>query len=157
PTNIPTRWRVGIGAVASGLIAVALVVLYFREDLLGQHYAWSVFTQDVTRSFHERSLPWLSWFITKGGFFIMWVGVCLVLVRRWQATILALVGPGTLLLFLYVWNPRVSTRLMWFVRRFVPSVLPAVIILIAIAIGWVITRRPVLAKIAGVVAAVSLI
>lgn len=157
PDEVPPRWRVGIGALLSLAIGVGLVVLYHREDLLGVDYSWSVFTGSVTRSYDERTLPWLSWFVTPAGLAVMWVGACLVLLRRWRAGVLVLVGPGTLLLFLYLWDPRVSMRLMWFVRRFVPAVLPAMIILIAIALGWALTRRPVIARVVGAAGAVALV
>jgi hypothetical protein len=67
-----------------------------------------------------------------------------------------LVVPGAALLILYLYNARVSMRLMWWVRRFIPAVLPAVVILIAIGLVWLLTRRSNIVKVVGAVLAVSL-
>ena len=87
----------------------------------------------------------------------MWLGICLVLIQRWRASLFALVATGVLLLPLYLYNPRVSMRLMWWVRRFIPAVVPVVAILIAIAIGWALTRRWMTVRIAGGVLLVTLL
>jgi hypothetical protein len=102
-------------------------------------------------------MPWLSWFVTTRGLVIMWLGLCLMLVRRWRAPVFALVGSGALLLPLYLYDARVSMRLMWWVRRFIPSVLPVVFILMAIAIGWALTRRWKLVRVAGAVVLATLL
>lgn len=157
PTELPRRWQVRVGLGVSMAVGVALFVLFFREQLLGVDYAWSTFAGDVTRSLDERTLPWLSWFVSLRGLVLMWLGVCVIAVRRWQAPLFVLVAPGALLLFVYLWDARVSMRLMWFVRRFAPAVLPAMIILIAVAIGWALSRRSVIVKIAAAAIAVTLV
>jgi hypothetical protein len=41
----------------------------------------------------------------------------------------------------YLWDARISMRLMWWVRRFVPAVLPALMLLVAIAVAWALLHR----------------
>ena len=48
-------------------------------------------------------------------------------------------------------------RLMWWVRRFIPSLLPVIVILMAIAIGWALTRRWKIVKVAGALVLVTLL
>ncbi|MGF7233547.1 MAG: hypothetical protein ACQSGP_01100, partial [Frankia sp.] len=62
-------------------------------------------------------------------------GLGLVALRRWSAGLWVLATPAGLLLALYAWHTRNSTQLMWWSRRYVPTVLPGVLILVAIAVG----------------------
>ena len=157
PAQLLARWRIPLGIVLSLGFGALFVVLYFRRDLFGEHYEYLHFTDSVERSFAEMNMPWLSWFVTVRGLVIMWLGLCLILVRRWHAPLFALIGIGALLLPLYLYDARVSMRLMWWVRRFIPSVVPVVFILMAIAIGWALTRRRNVVRVAGAVVLATLL
>jgi hypothetical protein len=157
PAQLLERWRIPLGVVTSLGYGAVLVVLYFRRDIFGEDYAYTAFTDSVVRSLAEMSMPWLSWFITIQGLVIMWLGLSLVLVRRWRAPLFALVATGALLLPLYLYNPRVSMRLMWWVRRFIPAVVPVIFILMAIAIGWALTRRSKVVRVGAAVVLATLL
>jgi hypothetical protein len=157
PAQLLAQWRIPLGVVLSVAFGAVFLLLYFRRDLFGEDYSYSFFTSRVERSFAEMSMPWLSWFVTVPGLVAMWLGICVVLIQRWRASLFALVATGVLLLPLYLYNPRVSMRLMWWVRRYSPAVVPVVAILIAIAIGWALTRRWMTVRIAGGVLLVTLL
>jgi hypothetical protein len=157
PAQLLARWRIPVGVVLSVAFGALFLLLFFRRELFGEDYRYSHFTGRVERSFAEMSTPWLSWFVTLRGLVAMWLGICLVLIQRWRGSLFALVATGVLLLPLYLYNPRVSMRLMWWVRRFIPAVVPVVVILIAIAIGWALTRRWMTVRLAGAVLLVTLL
>jgi hypothetical protein len=157
PAQLLARWRIPIGAVLSLCFGAVFVILFFRRNLFGEHYGYSHFTGSVVRSFDEVNMEWLSWFVTIRGLVLMWLGLCLVLLQRWRASLFALVGTGVILLPLYLYDSRVSMRLMWWVRRFIPSLLPVIVILMAIALGWALTRRLKIVKVAGAVVLATLL
>jgi hypothetical protein len=141
PGQLLARWRFPLGVALSIAFGALFLVLFFRRQLFGEDYGYLHFTGRVERSYAEMNLPWLSWFVTVRGLVVMWLGLCVVLIQRWRASLFALIGTGLLLLPLYLYDARVSMRLMWWVRRFIPAVLPAIVILMAIAIGWALLRR----------------
>lgn len=157
PVEAIRRWRLPIGAGVCVLALAVLLVYFYREDLFGIGYRYYPISDSVSRSYDELTLQWFSWFTTQRGLLLMWLGICVLMLRRWRASLFALVTPGALLLFLYLWDARVNMRLMWFVRRFAPAVLPAVALLIALALAFALTRRPILVKVAGAALAVSLL
>jgi hypothetical protein len=55
---------------------------------------------------------------------------------------------------LYLWESRVAPRMMWWGRRYIPSVLPVIILLGVMALGWVIANRRIYVKALGVGVAV---
>ncbi|HEY6707177.1 MAG TPA: hypothetical protein VJB61_06235, partial [Actinomycetota bacterium] len=55
--------------------------------------------------------------------------------RRWRAAAWALILPTLCLLPVYAYRAEVSTRLMWWTRRFVPVILPGLVVLIAVALA----------------------
>jgi hypothetical protein len=157
PDRFIDRWYLPLGVIACIGMGTALLLLFFRPEIWGEHFKPSYFTGEIERSFDEINMKWLSWFVTVRGLAIMFIGFCVVMLRRWRASLWVLVVPGALLLPLYLYNARVSMRLMWWVRRFIPAVVPAVVLLIAIALAWALTRRSFVVKVGGAVAALSLI
>lgn len=135
-------WRRPIGGVIAVAVGLVMLLLYHRETLSGQDFRATSFSGgEVVRSYAEMNMVWLSWFFSRLGLAIVWVGICVLLLQKWQAPRAVLVVPGLALLPLYAYDPRVSMRLMWWVRRFVPAVLPVMILLLALAIAWALTRR----------------
>jgi hypothetical protein len=157
PREAIERWRRPIGVAVCVVTLAVLVVYFFREDLFGLGYRYYAINDAVDRTYDELNLRWFSWFFTMRGLVVMWLGICVLALRRWQAPLFLLVLPGSSLMFLYLWDPKVGMRLMWWVRRFVPAVVPAVIVLIALALAYALTRRSVLVKLAGALLALSLV
>ncbi|MDQ2846949.1 MAG: glycosyltransferase family 39 protein [Actinomycetota bacterium] len=113
----------------------------------------------MIRSYDEESLYWLSWFFTWPALVLVIVGIAVLLLTRWSSTSGLIVVPVVLLLPLYLWHVRNSPYLMWWGRRFVPTLVPGMIILIAVALAAVWSTRSTwiawaarLLTIAGVVA-----
>jgi len=124
--------------LAAGLVVVAGAVLllalgFLRPRLFGADYF--NYNGRVIRSYDEQALRRLSWFLTLPGFALMVAGLALVALRRWVAAAWMLLLPGLLLFPLYAYQAQNSSRLMWWNRRFVPVVLPTVIVLVAIALA----------------------
>jgi hypothetical protein len=148
PVDLLERWRTPIAATVCVATLAAGIVFWNRGTIFGVDYYFSPFSESVQRSYIERNLHWLSWFVTVPGLLIMWLGICVVAWQRWRASLLVLVVPGGLLLPVYLYDALVSMRLMWWVRRFIPAVLPAIVIFMAIAIAHGLTRRSRLVRIA---------
>jgi hypothetical protein len=148
PVDLLERWHAVVAAVVCLGTLAALVVFWYREEIFGLHYRYLVFSDSVERSYVEVNIRWLSWFVTLPGLAVMWLGMCVVAWRRWRASVLLLVVPGGLLLFVYLYDALVSMRLMWWVRRFIPAVVPAIVIFMAIAFAHALTRRGRLVRVA---------
>jgi hypothetical protein len=151
------RWQLPLGALVSLATGLGLLVLWQRERLFGTDYMFSHFSGTVVPSLDELNIKWLSWFITMRGLVVMWLGVVVVMFTRVRASLYLLLVPVGLLLPLYLWDARISMRLMWWVRRFVPAVLPGIMLLIAVAIAWALLCRFRPLRVLGGVVAVSLV
>ena len=151
------RWQLPLGALVSLATGLGLLVLWHRERLFGTDYTYSHFSGTVIPSLDELNIKWLSWFTTMRGLVVMWLGVVVVVFTRARASLYLLLVPVALLLPLYLWNARISMRLMWWVRRFVPAVLPGIMLLIAVAIAWALLHRFRPLRVLGGLVAVSLV
>lgn len=156
-STLVERWGRPVGAVTALLFGAALVLFAFRPEIWGEAFRTSTRTGLVERSYNELNLQWLGWFVTVRGLIVMWFGFAVVMLRRWRASLMLLVIPGSALLLLYLYDARVSMRLMWWVRRFIPAVVPAILVLIAIGLAWALTRRSKVVKLAGAAVALSLV
>ena len=125
--------QLGIGAVVVTAAALLLVVGFLRPWLFNPVY--TVVNGRRVRTYDEASLIRLSWFLTVPAFGLALGGLALVALRRWRAAAWALALPMLLLLPLYAYRAQVSTRLMWWTRRFVPVILPGLIVLAAAALA----------------------
>ena len=133
-----TQRRLGLIATAG---TVALFALGVARPLFGPDYFY--YGVRLTRSFDEQNLHRLSWFFTWTGLVLMVVGVGYVALRRWSAPAWLVTVPTLGLLVLYTWHARNSPYFMWVGRRFVSSVLPGMVLLIALALAgiWVARLR----------------
>jgi hypothetical protein len=138
-----TRLQELVLAPRAELVLGALVVLgvmgliglgFLRPRLFG--VATMDYNGHVIRSYDEQSLRRLSWFLTLPAFALLPCGVALVALRRWRGALWAVTLPTLLLFPVYAYHARNSTRLMWWTRRFVPTVLPGVVILLALALAF---------------------
>jgi hypothetical protein len=127
------RVQLAIGlAVVAGCCGL-LLVGFLRPLLFGP--AYFRYNGRVIRSYDEQALRRLSWFLTLPGFALMVGGIALVALRRWAAVAWVVVLPGLLLFPLYAYQAQNSSRLMWWSRRFLPVVLPTVVVLVALALA----------------------
>jgi hypothetical protein len=151
-TDRRVQFRLGLAVLALGTGLMALGFL--RPRLFGAAYYLTDNGTGVLRSYDEQSLRRLSWFFTLPGMALVLVGLGVVALRRWRASVWTLVLPVLLLTPLYAWHGRVASRLMWWTRRFVPVVVPGLTILLAVALAagltwaiasgrWRWTRLPV--------------
>jgi hypothetical protein len=133
------RFQLVAGLAILGLAVLLLAVGFLRPGLFGIDYF--NYNGRIIRSYDEQALHRLSWFFTPPGFALMVAGLACVALRRWVAAAWALVLPGLLLFPLYAYEAQNSSRLMWWNRRFVPVVVPAVIVLIALALAVAVAWR----------------
>jgi hypothetical protein len=135
------RPQLVIGLLVCIGAAGLLLLGFLRPRLFGVDYF--DYNGQHIRSYDEQIMRRLSWFITLPGFAVMGLGLAAVALRRWRASVWAVVLPTLLLFPLYAYSARNSTRLLWWTRRYVPTVLPGIVILLALAIGvaWVLRVR----------------
>ncbi len=93
------------------------------------------------RSFDEQIMARLTWFFSLPAFGLMGLGIALVALRRWRASVWTVVVPTLLLFPLYAYSARNSVRLLWWTRRYVPTVLPGILVLVALAIAFAVVWR----------------
>jgi hypothetical protein len=122
---------------AAGLLALG----FLRPRLFGE--AHLVYNGTRVRSYDDQIMRRLSWFFTLPGFAIMMLGLGAALLRRWRAAVWAVVLPTLTFGLVYCYTARNSSRLMWWNRRYVPTVVPGFVLLVALAIGvaWVLRIR----------------
>jgi hypothetical protein len=125
--------QLGVGAAVVGAAAVLLVLGFLRPTLFEPVY--TIVNGRRARTFDEASLVRLSWFLTVPAFGLALAGLALVALRRWRAAAWTLVVPAVCLLPLYAYRAEVSSRLMWWTRRFVPVIVPGLVVLIAVALA----------------------
>jgi hypothetical protein len=133
------RVQLALGALcvagALGLLALG----YLRPRLFGQDLF--DYNGRRIRSYDEQIMARLTWFVTLPGFALMAAGLAVVALRRWRASVWAVVLPTLLLFPLYAYSARNSTRLLWWTRRYVPTVLPGILLLVALAIAFAVVWR----------------
>lgn len=142
-----------VGLVVAAVYAGYLCLLVLRPHLFGQDIAtWAGLT---FRSFDEMNVRWLSLFMTAPAIVLSVAGVvvaaCQALASRWLVIV-----AGLPLTAVYLWESHLAPRMMWWGRRYIPSVVPVIILLAALALGWLITNRRVYVKVAGAGAALAL-
>jgi hypothetical protein len=128
----------GYGLVA--LFVVFLAVAWFREELLGQNYRIDK-RGERSRGYDELNLKRLALFVTPMAL-VAAVGALVVGVRaRWPAARWVLVLPGLVIAPVLIWEPRIAPDLMWWGRRYVPMVVPTLLLLVGVAVAWLWERR----------------
>ena len=123
----------GLGMAVVGVAAFLLVLGFLRPWLFGP--VWGDFRGRPVRTYDEATLIRLSWFLTLPGIGLALAGLAIVALRRWRASAWALILPALCLLPVYAYRAEVSARLMWWTRRFVPIILPGLVVLIAITLA----------------------
>ncbi|MDQ1712545.1 MAG: hypothetical protein QOE45_1995 [Frankiaceae bacterium] len=139
------RFQQVAGFAICAVYALLMVVGFLRPLLFGESHF--VYLGQVLRSYDEQNLRRLAWFFTLPGFALAGLGLAAVALRRWRAATWAVVLPTLLLLPVFAYKAQNSTRLMWWARRYVPHVLPGLIVLMSLALAFAVAwqwrgRRP---------------
>jgi hypothetical protein len=119
--------------VVVGVAALLLVLGLLRPWLSDPVYG--VFNGRRVRTYDEASMIRLSWFFTVPGLGLGLGGLALTALRRWRAAAWTLVLPAVCLLPVYAYRAEIASRLLWWTRRFVPVIVPGLVVLIATALA----------------------
>ena len=140
--------RGAIGSVAGVLVMLAVFgawlvrprIMKPREapvGLVGSLQRVAGLAVDPTRTYAEKSVQWLSWYLGPVTIALAAVGAGF-LVARWvrrpdaiTTLTLTVIGGGSAL---YLWQPSITPDQIWAMRRFVPAALPLTVLLAALAI-----------------------
>jgi hypothetical protein len=128
------RW---VGLAVTVIAGLLLLFAFLRPALFGKSYEF--FGPTRQRSYDEQIMERLSWFISTAGLILMIAGVAVLALRKWSAALWTLGLPLLLLFPVYGYKARNSVRLMWWTRRYVPTILPLVLIMIALILGVLLT------------------
>jgi hypothetical protein len=181
--DLAARYRSRAATVAASIAAIGLVLAWAIRPAI-QKLRWpsginslpylSLNRQlqhqenlglDGLRTYGERSVEWLSWYLGPFVLALATVGLAFLLARLIRepsvAVAITLLVAGSLSAE-YLWNPNVNGDQPWAMRRFVPAVLPLCALLAAAALEWLwrfVTRvRPQLGtRVLGVVAVIVLL
>lgn len=132
--------RAAAGTIVAGW-TVVLLVGYLRPVFAPQVLAAGAGPSEIDAFYDVRSLVRLTWFLTPLGVAALWVAVVVVARRRWQLAAWVLVIPTLVFLPVYLADARISNRLIWWTRRFVPYTLTGMMILVAVALAAGLTYR----------------
>ena len=150
--------QTGLGLVVVVGAGLLLALGFLRPRLFGADYL--DYNGRHLRSYDEQILRRLSWFFTVPGFGLVLVGLAFVALRRWSASVWTVLLPALLLVPIYLYSARNSSRLLWWSRRYIPIVLPSLVLLMALAITLmciVRIRGRALLRIPGALALVALV
>jgi hypothetical protein len=149
--------RAGLGVCA--VFALLLVGGYLRPRLMGEDFTTAE-GHGRFRTYDEHNLHRLTWFVTYPGMAMAGLGLAVVALRRWRLDAWALALPVLMLAPVFLWHAHVAVRLMWWGRRYVPYVLPGLVLLAALTVAFGVAfrwrGRPVLAGPAVIVLAAVL-
>lgn len=133
------RVQVVVGALVVVAAAGLMTLGYLRPRLFGEDLF--DYNGREIRSYDEQILARLTWFISLPGFALFLAGAAVAALRRWSAAAWTVLLPTLLLFAVYGYTAKNSTRLLWWTRRYVPTVLPGVLILVALAIAFFLVWR----------------
>ncbi len=143
-----------LGTVAAGLVVAAAVVLasrplWMQRNLIepGSGQAWFIAAAqkaagdpvDGTRSYDEMTVTWLGWYLGPLTLILAVAGTALLLRRSivgWRPEVLVLLATLGIPALLYLIRPAITPDHIWAMRRFLPAVIPAALVLA----GWTLPR-----------------
>jgi transposase len=131
------RVQLGVGGAVVVLALGLLALGFLRPRLFGANYF--MYHGVPTRSFDDQAMARLAWFFPHIAFGLAFLGLVVIALRRWSAALWVLAVPLLALLPVYAHHPRVATQLMWWTRRFVPTILPGLAMLAGLFIGVLLT------------------
>lgn len=129
----------------AGAAVVALFVVAFLRPLTGVVTAQWNGRGRAIRTFDERSLHRLAMFFTWPGLLLALAGVALIVLRQRGRAVAVFTAVSMFYVVLFLYHARNSPQMMWWNRRFVPSVVPAVVVFAAVGLvdGWQWLHRAV--------------
>lgn len=150
-------WRRWSGPGAAAAVMVVGVGLAVRPLLGAAHGRWNLPTQqfirtsqvadgsrvDAGRTYAEQSVTWLTWYLGPVVVVLALVGIAwlvLHLVRRGRLELLPFLLVFLSTAGLYLWNPSITPDQIWVMRRYVPIVMPGVVVGTAYACAMVQPR-----------------
>jgi hypothetical protein len=150
PAAADHRWvAAGVGIASAGAVVALWLVRPAvqqvratgdRWDAIGLLQAREGLEVDLARTYAEDALGWMAWYLGPATLLLAAIGVgwaAAVLVRRRAPVALVVlavvagVGGGY-----YLWKPSIYPDQVWAARRFLPLVLPALVVLAV----WVVVR-----------------
>lgn len=133
--------RLNISVAFIALCALLMIIGGLRPRLFGQDFA--LVQNTPMRTFDEISFIRLSWFFSLFGLAMAGAGIAYVALRKWRLDAWLIALPAVGLLSLYCYHVRNSAYMMWSTRRFVPTVVPGLVILIGcgVALAVLLIRR----------------
>jgi hypothetical protein len=111
-------------------VIVLLAVAAMVRPLFGLDYI--IRNGEPQRSFDERSLYRLALFFTWPGIAFAVLGVCCIFLARWRVERIVLTGVMLSFSVLFLRHAKNSPQMMWWGRRYVPIVVPAIVVFAAI-------------------------
>jgi len=136
PERLP-RWLAVPVLVATGAL---LLFFWYRGDLLGE--VVSDYNGTEIRTYDELNLQRIAYFTTRLALVGAFAGLVVMLLRsRLPGRLAVLCLPGLVVTPVYLWAARNSPRLMWWGRRYVPMVLPTLLVLAAVFFAYLLVRR----------------
>lgn len=136
----PARAAQWAGLAVAILLILFFAFAWFRPQILGTTYHIDK-EGESARAYDEINLQRLSWFtsIPVMGFALL--ALLYGAYRRWSATVWAVLLPGLLIMPVLIWEPRIAPNLMWWGRRYVPVVIPTLMMLAGAFAAFVWARR----------------
>ncbi|MDQ1403614.1 MAG: hypothetical protein QOG03_1930 [Actinomycetota bacterium] len=136
------------------LAGLGLIAALLRPAVVG-NATMAGLRSGRARSWDEHNMLRLVWFFSPVGIVLAWLGLAVAALRMRRGLLWLLLGPGLLVTPLYIYDARISSRLMWWTRRFIPFSVAVVVMLIAIALahGLTLANRRGLRAAAGAAAA----
>ena len=143
-----------LGTVAAGLVVAAAVVLASRPLWMQRHLiepgsgqAWFIAAAqraagvavDGTRSYDEMTVTWLGWYLGPLTLVLAVAGTALLMRRAivgWRPEVLVLLATLGIPALLYLIRPAITPDHIWAMRRFLPAVIPAALLMA----GWTLPR-----------------
>ena len=143
-----------LGSVAAGLVVAAAVVLASRPLWMQRHLiepgsgqAWFIAAAqraagvgvDGTRSYDEMTVTWLGWYLGPLTLVLAVAGTALLMRRSivgWRPQVLVLLATLGIPALLYLIRPAITPDHIWAMRRFLPAVIPAALLMA----GWTLPR-----------------
>ena len=143
-----------LGTVAAGLVVAAGVLLasrplWMQRNLIepGSGQAWFIAAAqkaagdavDGTRSYDEMTVTWLGWYLGPLTLILAVAGTALLLRRSivgWRPEVLVFLATLGIPALLYLIRPAITPDHIWAMRRFLPAVIPAALVLA----GWTLPR-----------------
>jgi hypothetical protein len=160
-----TVLRSVIKAHPTRLVAIALLVGCFayaaaiRPALQPFHLIQQASDLNGRRDFREESLRNLAMYVSWPILLFALAGLCYAIQRNWMGrqgafrSLLLVIGIGPALL--YLWSPQVSPDHPWAVRRFVPTIVPYVVLFSALFVHVLTSRLGKIGTAAGAAALIA--